>query len=396
MKKNLIGIGIFIIIFIFVGLSVIPLQNWTNLNSNFIMFILFSVICGIYLIGLVVFIILNRKKKIIEIVEFSAPDEMTPADAGYVIDKNIDDRDISSLLIFWAEKKYIEIIQNEDKSINLKKLKEVDDKMKTYETTMFNTIFAQKSEVNLKALPTILKPIVPTIKKQIKDENNKKYFNAKIESTSSWLTLGITCLLVFLSYFFGSGGTFSIICGVIIFAISTIFSNISNKVYIQKKLKSIIIYIAGIVLFLIFALLNLIYSFTNLYILALISITSFLCLLTYVLCPFLEYRTKEGRLVVGRLVGLKRYLEITEKEKIEMLIKENPKHFYDIIPYAYVLNVSNEWIENFNFVKTINKKERNEIIAGISLLAAVLLFGEGLAIFGDLFGSTKTKNKKKK
>lgn len=396
MKKNLIGIGIFIIIFIFVGLSVIPLQNWTNLNSNFIMFILFSVICGIYLIGLVVFIILNRKKKIIEVVEFSAPDEMTPADAGYVIDKNIDDRDISSLLIFWAEKKYIEIIQNEDKSINLKKLKEVDDKMKTYETTMFNTIFAQKSEVNLKALPTILKPIVPTIKKQIKDENNKKYFNAKIESTSSWLTLGITCLLVFLSYFFGSGGTFSIICGVIIFAISTIFSNISNKVYIQKKLKSIIIYIAGIVLFLIFALLNLIYSFTNLYILALISITSFLCLLTYVLCPFLEYRTKEGRLVVGRLVGLKRYLEITEKEKIEMLIKENPKHFYDIIPYAYVLNVSNEWIENFNFVKTINKKERNEIIAGISLLAAVLLFGEGLAIFGDLFGSTKTKNKKKK
>lgn len=396
MKKNLIGIGIFIIIFIFVGLSVIPLQNWTNLNSNFIMFILFSVICGIYLIGLVVFIILNRKKKIIEVVEFSAPDEMTPADAGYVIDKNIDDRDISSLLIFWAEKKYIEIIQNEDKSINLKKLKEVDDKMKTYETTMFNTIFAQKSEVNLKALPTILKPIVPTIKKQIKDENNKKYFNAKIESTSSWLTLGITCLLVLLSYFFGSGGTFSIICGVIIFAISTIFSNISNKVYIQKKLKSIIIYIAGIVLFLIFALLNLIYSFTNLYILALISITSFLCLLTYVLCPFLEYRTKEGRLVVGRLVGLKRYLEITEKEKIEMLIKENPKHFYDIIPYAYVLNVSNEWIENFNFVKTINKKERNEIIAGISLLAAVLLFGEGLAIFGDLFGSTKTKNKKKK
>ena len=396
MKKNLIGIGIFIIIFIFVGLSVIPLQNWTNLNSNIIMFILFSVICGIYLIGLVVFIILNHKKKIIEVVEFSAPDEMTPADAGYVIDKNIDDRDISSLLIFWAEKKYIEIIQNEDKSINLKKLKEVDDKMKTYETTMFNTIFAQKSEVNLKALPTILKPIVPTIKKQIKDENNKKYFNAKIESASSWLTLGITCLLVFLSYFFGSGGTFSIICGVIIFAISTIFSNISNKVYIQKKLKSIIIYIAGIVLFLIFALLNLIYSFTNLYILALISITSFLCLLTYVLCPFLEYRTKEGRLVVGRLVGLKRYLEITEKEKIEMLIKENPKHFYDIIPYAYVLNVSNEWIENFNFVKTINKKERNEIIAGISLLAAVLLFGEGLAIFGDLFGSTKTKNKKKK
>ena len=396
MKKNLIGIGIFFIIFLFVGLSVIPFENWTNLDSYFIMFIIFSVICGIYLIGLIVFVILNRKKKIIEVVEFSAPDGMTPADAGYVIDKSIDDRDISSLLIYWAEKKYIEIIQNEDKTVILKKLKDADDKMKVYEQTMFNTVFSQKVEVNLKDLPVIIKPITSTIKKQIKDENNKKYFNSKIESTSTWLTLGITCLLVFLSYFFGSGGTFSIICGVIIFAISTIFSNICNKVYIQKKLKAIILYIVGIVLFLIFALLNLVYSFTNLYVLGLTTITTFLCLLTYILCPFLEYRTKEGQFVVGRLLGLKKYLEVTEKEKIEMLIKENPEYFYNIIPYAYVLNVSNEWIENYNFVKTINKKERNELIAGISLLTALFIFGEGFSIIGELFSGTNTKTKKKK
>ena len=396
MKKNLVGIGIFFIIFLFVGLSDIPFENWTNLDSYFIMFIIFSVICGIYLIGLIVFVILNRKKKIIEVVEFSAPDGMTPADAGYVIDKSIDDRDISSLLIYWAEKKYIEIIQNEDKTVILKKLKDADDKMKVYEQTMFNTVFSQKVEVNLKDLPVIIKPITSTIKKQIKDENNKKYFNSKIESTSTWLTLGITCLLVFLSYFFGSGGTFSIICGVIIFAISTIFSNVCNKVYIQKKLKAIILYIVGIVLFLIFALLNLVYSFTNLYVLGLITITTFLCLLTYILCPFLEYRTKEGQFVVGRLLGLKKYLEVTEKEKIEMLIKENPEYFYNIIPYAYVLNVSNEWIENYNFVKTINKKERNELIAGISLLTALFIFGEGFSIIGELFSGTNTKTKKKK
>lgn len=396
MKKNLVGIGIFFIIFLFVGLSVIPFENWTNLDSYFIMFIIFSVICGIYLIGLIVFVILNRKKKIIEVVEFSAPDGMTPADAGYVIDKSIDDRDISSLLIYWAEKKYIEIIQNEDKTVILKKLKDADDKMKVYEQTMFNTVFSQKVEINLKDLPVIIKPITSTIKKQIKDENNKKYFNSKIESTSTWLTLGITCLLVFLSYFFGSGGTFSIICGVIIFAISTIFSNICNKVYIQKKLKAIILYIVGIVLFLIFALLNLVYSFTNLYVLGLTTITTFLCLLTYILCPFLEYRTKEGQFVVGRLLGLKKYLEVTEKEKIEMLIKENPEYFYNIIPYAYVLNVSNEWIENYNFVKTINKKERNELIAGISLLTALFIFGEGFSIIGELFSGTNTKTKKKK
>lgn len=395
MKKNLIGIGIFVLIFLFVGLSVIPLELWTNVDSNFIAFIIFSVLCGIYLIGLVVFVILNRKRKIIEVVEFSAPDGMTPTDAGYVIDKDINDRDISALLIFWAEKKYIKINQNEVKSITLKKLKDADEKMKSYEKTMFSAIFSQKDEVNLKDLPNIIKPVVWTVKNQIREENNKKHFNSKIESASTWLTLGITCLLVCISYFFGNGGTFCIICGVIIFAISTIFSNISNKVYIQKKFKSLCLYIVGIVLFLIFAALNLAFSFTNFYILLLIAIATLLCLITYILCPFLEYRTKEGRFVVGRLLGLKKYLEITEKEKIEMLIKENPEYFYNIIPYAYVLNVSNEWIEKYNFVKTINKKERNEIIAGIALLSALFVFGEGIAIFGDLFGGSSKKRKNK-
>ena len=79
-----------------------------------------------------------------------------------------------------------------------------------------------------------------------------------------------------------------------------------------------------------------------------------------------------------------------------MLIKENPEYFYNIIPYAYVLNVSNEWIENYNFVKTINKKERNELIAGISLLTALFIFGEGFSIIGELFSGTNTKTKKKK
>ncbi len=394
MKKNLIGIGIFILIFLFVGLSVIPLEMWTNVDSNFIAFIIFSVLCGIYLIGLIVFVIINRKRKVIEVVEFSAPDNMTPTDAGYIIDKDINDKDISALLIFWAEKKYIKIEQNEDKSVNLKKIKDADDKMKSYEKTMFTAIFSQRDEVNLNDLPNMIKPVVWTIKNQIREENNKKYFNSKIESASTWLTLGITCLLVCISYFFGGGGTFCIICGVIIFAISTIFSNISNKVYIQKKFKSLCLYIAGIVLFLLFATLNLAFSFTNLYITLLIAIATLLCLVTYILCPFLEYRTKEGRFVVGRLLGLKRYLEITEKEKIEMLIKENPENFYNIIPYAYVLNVSDEWIEKYNFVKTINKKERNEIIAGIALLSALFIFGEGVAIFGDLFGGSKKKSKK--
>ena len=38
------------------------------------------------------------------------------------------------------------------------------------------------------------------------------------------------------------------------------------------------------------------------------------------------------------------------KEKLEMLVNENPTYFYDILPYTYVLGVSNKWIKKFESI----------------------------------------------
>ena len=35
------------------------------------------------------------------------------------------------------------------------------------------------------------------------------------------------------------------------------------------------------------------------------------------------------------------------KNKIDELVNENPRYFYDILPYAYVLNISKRWIGLF-------------------------------------------------
>ena len=43
-----------------------------------------------------------------------------------------------------------------------------------------------------------------------------------------------------------------------------------------------------------------------------------------------------------------------DKEKLEALVMENPNYFYDILPYTYVLGVSDKWIKKF---ETINIEE---------------------------------------
>ena len=395
MKKTIITILVAFVILAIIALCIFPLENYIGISSQTVIFIICAVLCSAYLIGLVVFFILNKRKAVVKIVEFNAPDNMTPADAGYVIDKNVDDRDVSALLIYWADREYLEVSEVDKKTIILKKLKDADDKMKNYEKLMFNAIFSKTSEVNLKDLPNLIKPIATNIKNEIKNENHKKYFSAKVESVSMWFTLGITLTLVFLSYFFGNGGTPSIVLGIMIFLLSAFFSSVANKVYLQRKMKMIVLYIVGIILFLILSALNIVFSINNLYVTILIAIVSLLCLVTYILCPLLEYHNKEGKRVIGQLLGLKKYLEVAEKERIEALIKENPKHFYDVISFASVLNVSNKWIEKYNFAKTISKKERRETALAIGVLVGIFLLGEGVAIFGDLFSSSSKKKKKK-
>ncbi|MPN46599.1 hypothetical protein SDC9_194190 [bioreactor metagenome] len=72
----------------------------------------------------------------------------------------------------------------------------------------------------------------------------------------------------------------------------------------------------------------------------------------YVTGIFMRKRTKRGSMLLGRLLGFKNFLERAEKQRIERLVQENPTYFYDVLPYAYVLGVSDKWAKNFEGITT--------------------------------------------
>lgn len=61
-------------------------------------------------------------------------------------------------------------------------------------------------------------------------------------------------------------------------------------------------------------------------------------------------RTRYGNELLGRIRGFKHFLETAEKSKLEALIFDNPTYFYDILPFTYVLNVSDVWINKFESI----------------------------------------------
>ena len=68
------------------------------------------------------------------------------------------------------------------------------------------------------------------------------------------------------------------------------------------------------------------------------------------LMQYMTKRTKYGGELLGKIRGFRNFLTTAEKEKIEILVEENPNYFYDILPFAYVLDVTDKWISRFSTI----------------------------------------------
>ena len=70
----------------------------------------------------------------------------------------------------------------------------------------------------------------------------------------------------------------------------------------------------------------------------------------------MKYKTYYGEEITSIIKGFKRFLVKSEKNKLEELTTERPSYFYDILPYAYVLNISKSIIKKFENISIVNNK----------------------------------------
>jgi len=69
-----------------------------------------------------------------------------------------------------------------------------------------------------------------------------------------------------------------------------------------------------------------------------------------ILLKAMPKRTIFGNEMLGKIKGFKTFLETAEKPKLEALVMENPEYFYNILPYTYVLGISDKWIKKFEII----------------------------------------------
>ncbi len=304
----------------------------------------------------------GRDDEVIETVEFYPPNGLNSLEIGYLYKGKAENYDITSLLVYLANKGYIKIMEfKENNSTNFKiiKLKEYDENDEN-ERIFFNGLFKDKTEVTFADLYNKFYKTAKEITHRVEKENKNKVFESATTKMSFLVNAFkiITLLLITIPpiYEYGEIATtiFALVIPYIIF--NYLYTMISNLVTNKKHSNdSVIAFIIMAVFMIIFVSIPL----KTFIIPAIICEEAYLVgyIIGYIVIALLNIcikilpkRTKYGNEMLGKIRGFKNFLETAEKDRLEAMVMENPKYFYDILPYAYVLDVSDKWIERFETI----------------------------------------------
>ncbi len=332
----------------------------------------------------------GRDDKVIETVEFYPPEDFNSLEVGFLYKGYADKKDVTSLLIYLANKGYIKITETEEKVLFFKhkdfkitKLKEYDGDnineelflkglflkknsiislfLDKYEVTSEDTLNEVTSTDLYDSFYITMNDILSNINNK---ENKYKIYEKSASNKKIFIILMMiaTYLLITIPpiVLFGQAEIipFATIFPVIGFTVLFVFVFGKTNGSVSKTASNLYTKIFGLIwglgfgggpwLALVLPLLLQDSNYLVIYIIGLICILGmFLCL------KFLPKRTKYGNEILGKIRGFKNFLETVEKDKLEALVEEHPTYFYDILPYTYVLGISDKWIKKFESISIV-------------------------------------------
>ncbi len=338
--------------------------------SNKVKYIEYFIFIGLPVIFFLIILLLwykyGKDDVAVETVEFYPPEGYNSLEVGFLYNGKATSEDVTSLLIYLANKNYIkisEIIDNDSlfkrKTFKITKLKEYDgNNINEY---MFLDGLFKCHEINFYHVDNenevtkddLYDKFYVTINKILKNINSNR---PKIFIKSSLNIRILTYIMTIISYSIftlkviingvGDGYyVFAMMALIFLFDLAKNIVTTKNNTHIALLIISDILILASTFNLLVLPGLSK-DLFAIIYYIAGIIITFIMC----ILCESMPKRNTYGKEMYGKLKGFKNFLETVEKDKLEALVEKNPTYFYDILPYTYVLDVSNKWIKKFESI----------------------------------------------
>lgn len=313
----------------------------------------------------------GRDPQIVETEEFYPPEGLNPAEVAYLDSGELQGKHVTSMLLTLADKGYLKIVETEEVyglrknktrvSYDIVKMKDGWDLPEDEREFMIG-LFEDtgRDVVEQSDLVNSFYESVNQIKKQVQDRYEDMLWDERAQSCGRILrligTAGIIALVIICKITNGSpvfvGGGFLVGIVILIFTMALpLISFYGITSWINKTRRSVGKFIIGFigwaVMFLIGLGMAVIFDTCMgaqipFYILGLAAI--FLLFLMAALC---ERRSDYYTGMLGKIRGYKNFLQVAEKDRMEMLAEQDPDYFYKNLAYAYALGVTTVFAERF-------------------------------------------------
>lgn len=354
----------------------LPLPEGYYVNAKQINFAIGTIVNRYYgfiftallVMGFLIYFIFGRNKRIYPPIEFYPPRGLTSADIGYIYDGSADPQDVTSLIIYWANRGLLQIREyphakkRKKTQIALYKLKDINEMAKDYEKDMFRSLFNTYGDGKIVYLENLKKTFYVTIGRVQKNLNDiwHKNKDTRIYAKKSKLikfiivTLSVIAGTLMFLGLFETGGIIipnevkpfvvllSFFWHISILNFTSLMENwkkILPRLRLKESIKktiSLLIsigFVGGIAYYVGNILVGL-FGFFTCY---LISFISAKCL----------KRTETGDRFMERILGFRDFILYAERDKINMLVNENPGYFFNVLPYAIVFGITDKWAQKF-------------------------------------------------
>ena len=174
--------------------------NATSNNKLFdVIFLIASIL--IMIISLLVFMKYGRDEDIVKTVEFYPPNNMTPAEVGYIAGDSWSDKNLTSMIIYFASKGYLKIREESEDELIFTKVKDLPKNAKLYEKCLFDNLFTSSDEVKLSSLKYEYSSALTLAKDDLQSEfSGEKSLSDRVSLKMQRIITGVICLFTFISY----------------------------------------------------------------------------------------------------------------------------------------------------------------------------------------------------
>ncbi|MEG0314331.1 MAG: DUF2207 domain-containing protein [Erysipelotrichaceae bacterium] len=305
-----------------------------------------AIIFGI--LGILLVFILCRNPKPFAPIEFEAPEGYNSLDVALVSKLKLSSKDFFTMIVHLANLGYIEIEEldgkGKKKNFKLTKLKNYEGNI-SIERSFLNAIFTYKDAATLKEIGKKCSKQLSSLRSKYESENRKSILdpiNLKVK-----LALFVLILLELGILYLANSMIFMYSISIGIFVAFGIFVCVMI-LFMGSESKRITDYLLTLMFFLIptFVFIIDINSVAP-YMSIFYTIVIIMILILSILITKCKKRKAVYNEVYGEILGFKEFLATAEKDRLETLVNDNPNYFYDMLPFAYVLGVSDEWVDNF-------------------------------------------------